>query len=379
MTSTRAETAVAPGPFGRSALLDWIEFALRAPGAILALWGERRIGKTTLLRRLEQHLPSPSFLPVYLDLAGRGRRPLRQLVHDLATAICAALGHWVPLEDDGSGSWLQERFLPSVQRLLGEECRLVLALDHIDRLGGWSEPPAGQAHAPELVAYLQRLAEWPHLALVLALGPRPEDLEPAWRPLLRGARYRQVPLLDEPSARMVLTAPRPAGWLRFSEPALQRALRLTAGHPQLLELLWERLYRARLAPTTAVLAPQDVDGAVPEVLDAGEGVFAWIWDSLRPPERLVLSLVAAAERRLPLNDKSLEERAGLPEAGAVQEALLHRELLERAPGGALRVRSELFGRWIATREPPEAVTEEVDLPLAEQLYRLAEKCHRRQD
>jgi len=68
------------GFFGREDILRLVETELRAPQQnAVVLFGQRRIGKTSILLQLRRHLAESGFLPIYLDLmdgrSGRRGRP----------------------------------------------------------------------------------------------------------------------------------------------------------------------------------------------------------------------------------------------------------------------------------------------------------------
>ena len=74
----------ARGFFGRQEILSWIKQQLHNPTInALVLFGQRRIGKTSFLRKLQLALPADSFLPVYLELENQARRPLGPILADL--------------------------------------------------------------------------------------------------------------------------------------------------------------------------------------------------------------------------------------------------------------------------------------------------------
>src|SRR5262245_26277069 len=76
------------GFFGRADALEWVARELSNPDTnALVLYGQRRIGKTSLLMQLQRTLPSERFLPVYFDLQDQARRPLQKVLVDLAETI----------------------------------------------------------------------------------------------------------------------------------------------------------------------------------------------------------------------------------------------------------------------------------------------------
>ena len=78
------------GFFGRLDTLDWVARELRNPSTnALVLFGQRRIGKTTLLLKLERTLSADAFLPVYFDLQDQATRSLGQVLADLADTVAA--------------------------------------------------------------------------------------------------------------------------------------------------------------------------------------------------------------------------------------------------------------------------------------------------
>src|SRR5829696_5375800 len=78
------------GFFGREDILRLVETKLASPDQnALVLFGQRRIGKTSILLQLQRRLASPLFLPIYFDLMDRARRPLGQVLFDIASTIAA--------------------------------------------------------------------------------------------------------------------------------------------------------------------------------------------------------------------------------------------------------------------------------------------------
>ena len=109
----------------------------------ILLYGQRRIGKTSILQHLAARLPREgSYYPIYFDLQDKAAWPLERVLVDLACAIAHALGQPDPdlgLEPD---STFREKWLPSVLDSLPEDCSLVLLFDEFDVL---IDPQAEQA------------------------------------------------------------------------------------------------------------------------------------------------------------------------------------------------------------------------------------------
>src|SRR5215813_8887382 len=96
------------GFFGRKDILRVVETKLNTVDQnALVLFGQRRIGKTSILLQLQRRLPSPPFLPVYFDMMDRARRSLGQVLFEIATTIAeeAGLASPDPTQFDDQGTF----------------------------------------------------------------------------------------------------------------------------------------------------------------------------------------------------------------------------------------------------------------------------------
>src|SRR5574341_2022606 len=83
----------AQGFFGRQDTLEWVQRELRNPATnALVLFGQRRIGKTSLLLQLQRTLSTELFLPVYFDLQDQATRLLSHVLYDLADTVAERAG-----------------------------------------------------------------------------------------------------------------------------------------------------------------------------------------------------------------------------------------------------------------------------------------------
>lgn len=105
----------AAGFFGRADILRLVESELRSPHQnAVVLFGQRRIGKTSILLQLRCRLPDSGFLPVYLDLMDRARQPMGALLAELAGNVAFELGLDPPEAErfDDEGRYFRQGFLP---------------------------------------------------------------------------------------------------------------------------------------------------------------------------------------------------------------------------------------------------------------------------
>ena len=158
------------GFFGRDDVFRAVEQVLRrrASNAIV-LYGQRRIGKTSVLLQLERRLAAEALgTPVFLDLQDKAALPLGQLVFDLAQRIAAVTKQPAPVrsEFDEQGEYFCTTFLPRVAQAVGGR-GLVLLFDEFDVLDAPAQAHAGQAFFP----YLRRwMAALERVAFVFVIG-----------------------------------------------------------------------------------------------------------------------------------------------------------------------------------------------------------------
>jgi len=358
----------------------------------IVLFGQRRIGKTSILLQLRRRLPSPPFRPVYFVLMDQARKPLGTVLYDLAATLTTEAGLPPPRKEDftPTGEYFQEKFLPILYQSLGTGFRPIFLLDEFDVLDVTAEEKLDPtAAARTFFPYLRRLMEsQPRLAFIFVVGRKVEDLAQEFMAAFKAARHKRISVLDDESARQLIGLAVRDGSLHFTEPAIDRLLSLTAKHPLYLQLMcqliFDRAYAAAPLDTPAVDVA-DVDAVIPKTMEAGENFFEWVWGGLPPAERVIFSAVAGATFDKPLITEdelaSILQRHGIRilirELELAPKTLIDWEMLRRADGG-YSFFIELMRRWVAERKPLPKVKDELDRvnPIADQQYQLGHTFYR---
>ena len=375
------------GFFGREDIFRLVETALSSPDQnALVLFGQRRIGKTSILLQLRRHLPSPPFHPVYFDLMDQARKPLSTVLYELAATVAAEFNLPPPPEADfAQGDYFRENFLPSLYQSIGNNSRPVLLFDEFDVLDVAAEEQLpSTAAARAFFPYLRRLFDGePLLAFVFVVGRKADDLSIDVKATFKAARYQRISVLDDESARRLIRLAEREGSLRFTEPAMDRLLGLTARHPYFTQLMCQLLFDRAYAESpsdTPTIDRADVEAVISKVLESGENIFEWIWDGLPPAERVIFSAIAGAtdENAVITEDEltNILQRHGIRilirELELAPKTLHEWEMLRRVDGG-YGFFIELMRRWVAERKPLPKVKDELDRvnPIADQHYQLA--------
>lgn len=382
--------------FGRQDILQWAMQELRNPASnALVLFGQRRIGKTSLLLQLQGGLPREAFLPVYFDLQDQAKRPLNQMLLDLVDTITERAGVELPkpVAPDERGVWFRRLFLPEFYKQFGEARRLVFLFDEFDVLDQAAQanlPPNAAANA--FFEFLRRLmGEDPRPAFVFVVGRRAEDMNIDFTATFKSSLVREVWTLDADSAGKLVRQAEANGSLQFTDDAVQHILTLTNSHPYLTQLLcqriWERAYLDS-PETTPTISAAEVETAVPDALEAGNQALVWLWNGLAPAEKIYASALAeaSAEGEVISEDRVIQtitEHATRLRTRDVELAprdLVKRRVLEASGPRDFRFAVEFFRRWVAVNKPLREVKDELDQvdPLAEQLFSFGAGFFKRQ-
>jgi tetratricopeptide (TPR) repeat protein len=380
------------GFVGREDVFELVETEMSAPDRnAVVLFGQRRIGKTSMLMQLHRRLPRTSFVPVYFDLMDWENKPLGRLLAGLAAAIAsqASLPAPSPEKFDDDGQFFRKEFLPALYQELSNELRPVLLFDEFDVLDANIErelPPtaAGRSFFP----YLRRLMEGePRLGFIFVVGRKAEDLSVDVKATFKAARYRRISVLEDEDARALVRTAEHQGSLAISPAAVQRILQHTSGHPYMTQLLCQLLWdRAHGRNGSGKADAPDVDAVAECAPEVGETTFEWIWEGLPPAERVVCSAVAkATEKGGLINSEELADvlqkhgiRIMTREMELAPDALVKWEML-REQDGRYGFFIELMRRWVAGRKPLARAKDELDrvVPLADTLFQSGDGFYRR--
>ena len=366
---------------GREDVLREVIKVLRSPSQnAITLFGQRRIGKTSMLQFLKARLPQEgAFRAVYFDLQDKAAWPLPRLLSELARRVADELGQIHPnLPADQTEPfrvWMKEMLAT-----LPAQSSVVLLFDEFDVL---ADPQAGSS-VQEFFPYLRNLLSLDpaHLQFVFVLGRNITDLGSFALSVFKGTPSKRVSLLNQADTFQLIRLSEQNASLTWTAEALDKVWKLTHGHPYLTQALcsqvWEATYdeEPELLPTAT---PQMVEAAASPALAASRNTLEWLWNGLGPAEKVVSAALAGAGPVI-VDETRLEEILGesgvrilIRELVNAPQQLEDWDILEKADGGHI-FRVELLRRWIANYHPLSRTQEEIDRiqPAADNLYLAAE-------
>lgn len=287
--------------FGRESALRFIEDNLRQGAKVILLYGQRRIGKSSVLAQIPEFIGQDQFYFVPFDLQNQGKRLLGQVLYSLSTVIVERLEDdydlllddvEIPSEADllHDVNHFSNHFLPQIFKRIGTN-NLVLLLDEFDVLSNYSSESAIEHFFP----YLQSIISiHDKLFIIPAIGRRPEELDNLLS-LFKSAPAQEIGLLDEQSARSLITKPS-EGVLSFEPDAIQAIVDLTSKHPYFTQVVCFSIFGQARAQQQWMVSKTDVAQIVDKAIESSRPGLTWFRDSLPIPERVIFSAVAEAQQ-----------------------------------------------------------------------------------
>jgi hypothetical protein len=344
--------------FGRRDLVTSLQEHLLKGRRVFVVSGGHRMGKSSLLRQLPNHL-SDEFLAVRVDLLDEGAQSLNWLLWRLADLIWHAVdqklvlaGHGPTLADFGDQiDVFAERFWPQIRSALGDRC-LVLMLDDLDSLDDAGEEDVQGS----LISILEELrGRDGALALIMSMSVTQQEALLRRHGRLLGGAVTNIlgPLTSEESSRLI-TWP-VDGVLAYDYGVTRRMIEVTSGQPYFLQLLCFEVFNRCAA--TGWVNQHDVDLVLEDLLGREISDFRQLWHESSPPEQAALAALVSLRGARGVATVQ-EVRTILNKAGAKAEreqvagaldSLAARGILERLGALSYRFRVALLRDWLSER------------------------------
>ncbi len=354
---------------GREDMLDWLRGLWLQPEGkpAVVLVGQRRIGKTSLLNKIERvGLPGTDLLGLTINIQGVGSE--YDFFDEAARRISERLDLPPNPLDRNEPYAAFKTFLQGVRGRLGAR-RFLLMLDEADLL---PERRLGE-RLPGFLRALMQEPQYPTLLLFCGTIRLRTMARDYFSILFNTARFRTLSYMTPEESTQVLQKPA-QGILDYDPAVLADAYRLTRGQPLLLQMLGAELVNRfneqarRGEERSDYVDTNDFAAAVEHVVRAGtNAAFENHWEDSDAAVHRVLAALAWATDEAARKQSDIgglesamhETRLSLPRERTfpILERLADDEVLER-DGPTYRFWVPLYRRWVAWRWPPERVREE---------------------
>lgn len=284
--------------FGRDEVFRWIGHSLTGKyvGHILVIHGQRRVGKTSVLKQIPNFLPE-TYLQVFLDLQGRTNTTLNQFLWWLAREIVRTLNQkGFDLSRPDRELFTQDEetlirdFLPSLGPVLGDR-HLLLTFDEFDIL---SQEEIQESLAKPLIDYLRRLLELEGLRFIFSIGSsgnKLEHMQASYTNFFKAALYRKISFLTHRDCQRLITQP-VEGVLTYQTEAVERIIQITSGHPYFTQLMCHELFSLCQKTGGREITLAEVSSILGDVIERGTVNLKYVWDEASDLEKWTLACLA---------------------------------------------------------------------------------------
>ncbi|WP_414569901.1 AAA family ATPase [Nostoc sp. CCY 9925] len=319
----------------------------------LLLYGQRRMGKTSLLNNIGKLLPN-SIISMFIDLQGAPSSAsdhagfLYNLARDMEKSA-KKQGVTLPslarevLKSDPFTYFYE--WLDKVEQAL-EQNTALLALDEFEVLD--NAIAKGRFDEQDILGMLRHLIQHRPRFKVLLAGSHTIEEYQRWASYLINVQVVHISYLKEAEARQLIERPVKDFTLRYEPNAVERVLQLTRCHPFLVQLLCAEIIvlKNEQDPSIRRFATlADVEAAIPEALQSGGFFFADIQNNqVDTTGQAILRFIAAQGEGVIVSRESLLQQ--FPDADITLNLLLQRELIEEVED-SYSFQVELIRRWFA--------------------------------
>lgn len=353
--------------FGRQDIFNWIERSLAGKYVdhILVLHGQRRVGKTSVLKQIPNFLPD-KYIQVFFDLQGRTNTTLERFLWWLAREIIRALQQQCDIRlqppvrssFEADPDYLILEFLPGLRPLLGDQV-LLLTFDEFDTL---DNPEIQETFAKPLINYLRRLMELEGLSFIFSIGSsgnKLENMQASYTAFFKSALYRKISFLSKDDCYHLITEP-VKGVLVYDSKAVEMIYEITSGHPYFTQLVCHELFSQCQKSGAWTISPSNVEAILDDVIERGTVNLKFVWDEATDLEKWILASLAQLEigattRQLYTNLQDQKIRFSEPDIYSAIIRLRDKDVLNRDNLFVVH----LLLLWLQRNRPLDRVKEEL--------------------
>jgi len=372
--------------FGRESLFREIEEYLSGDSArVIVLYGQRRIGKTSLLHQIAGYRTPPEYHAIFFDLQPYSMDSTDEVLYRLADKIAGDLGLPPPARVSfDQRDYFRSEFLPQAYSVLPQK-QLLILFDEFDALSSASDMQANSAIRTFFPRLHELIEKEPRLAFILAIGRQISDLPDYFQSVFKGSYFRTLGLLEPEEAHKLIGSAFPD--LDYTAEAVNRILKLAAGHPYCTQELCYAVFDLVTKSSLREVSDLNVDEVIDSAVERAKPGLQWIWGGSSAIEHVLMSALSVKEANIPgltiedINEvlRQLEiDLAGI-DLGSILHGLVQKEYVQRTVAGQYQFRVDFIRRWVRSEHPVDLAKPELKSAVIDRLLDTAKLAYSIED
>lgn len=321
--------------FGREEVFNLIAENLLQNVQLTLLYGQRRIGKSSVLNLIPTIIPQKisrdEFIFIEFDFQAIGTLPNAEILSRIAHEVLNKLEDLRYLEDEHlllehlaenintDLTIFNGEFLPQVYKQIGEK-KIVFLWDEFDVIMGRDDEEEAQIFADYIIQILEkeeRLTE-PRLFIIPIVGRDINKLETLLK-LFRKGLKEQISWLDKDNTTQLITKPA-EDILTFHTSAIDAIFNLSAGSPYFTQVICHNIYgqvahNYNINPQKDILniTHKNVENIIDQAIISAEGGLTWFWQGLNLQQQVIIAAAAEAKKIAIANHKQYNKQYPIEE------------------------------------------------------------------
>ena len=349
--------------FGRETLFSSIKDDLEHNRNIILLHGQRRIGKSSVIRNIPSQLSDLNeFVFVTFNLKYYSQESLSKILAELAKEIISDLS----LDDENINlpeitelelepEIFSHKFLPQVYQALKNK-RLVFLIDEFDALLNSNNPEL----LKQVYQYYESLIiNFRNQLFLILLIEQKSVNNPRISKIFKDVPIREIGLLDENNTKNLIIEPA-KNILEYEEDAIKEIFNLSAGHPYLIQAICFTIFGRARENDHWKIKKEDVEAIINKAIEISEAGLGWFWDGFSISEKIVFAAIAEAQE----SSENYVQLIHRFRPNTEDKQIIQTEQFLRSNGFLdeieQKVKIELVRRWIIQRHPLREEISEFD-------------------
>ncbi len=347
--------------FGRQDIINQVsDFVEESQNPLFIITGQRRIGKTSLLKRIENKLRKITDNVVYFTLQGENESPL----YELATTVLSALSDYQNYEGIFDSEMNTEKicdiFLKQLKLEQIQPEKSVLLFDEFDVLLkaelSFFDNAISDNH--KFVDFIEILAKkcknqnFP-LKIIIAIGRNYKELDnKRLGQLMKYSETAEIKYFDKETLQNLLQIS--AKDVKFEQESIDEIWNLTGGQPFLAQSIAFVAFETATKQEQNFVSQKIAKGVVNIVLRRFETGIVSVWDNFNKTDKLILSVISSIyEEEETITHENIvnyiKQKNYSLETSEINlsiERLLNNEYLIKNPDNSYQFKSVILHKWI---------------------------------